>query len=979
MIWFTLGLFVVSFLLTALLTPKPEFENARPDSLDPENFPRATENAPVPLVLGCVPMRGPNTLYYGGYRAVPITEKVKTGLFSSTRVVVGHTYYLTVDLGLCLGPNVGMKQMYIDDVAVTGGTANFQSDETGEVFAEDDTWLIGGGSVISTDYDVLSETGLTEAQINNSDLNFIGGFTGTIGGAGGGAHVSNFSVIFYDSGGGTLVSPDGPAAQSAGSSADGVIDCNINCAIPPGTTDMRINATINPLFPFSQTVTITDIGWEISGVVIQTTYTNVSGDIFEPELYGGVKSGGGHIGDFNFYPGNFDQIVDPAVEALVGTGLVPAYSGTCHIVLVDNNIGESLALRKMHFDLFSYEDNLSNGAFGRAFVGSEDIDLAEALYIIMTNTWRGLSIPASDIDIASFQAASAVLFTEENGGSISVTSPQNGKKVITEILRQIDGIMYQDHASGKIKLKLIRDDYVAGDLTIYDEDEIKAVRNFTKTAWADVRSQVKVSYASRDGDSSKIAIAQNAARAESLGLTTAEISFPFCYDADLANRLAARELAVISVPLFSMSVEFNRSVYNLEPGEVIKISWPKYGLTEVIMRVQKIDIGELLDNKIVVDLVQDVFSSSAVVVATPSGSLFQNAVPTPLTIATQSVLEMPYFFSSNVENPVADGNVEIIPLPVKPQTGSTGFAMISGDTTGDLDITEPNNVQYPTTALFDGAYSRLAGFETGLDAAGFDIDNVSGTLTAATTTEIRTGDAGIVYANGEWFAYEGVTDNGGGSYTLTNVRRALLGTHPVTHADNSRLYVVTADMLGTGLKGDEFVEGSDVYYKILDIVGGSQRSPVNETEQTYSPVSLANRPLRPRNLELDGSRSEVPLNAATNSSVDLTWVSSNREVAQIAFEDDATQTPDQTEQYDLEVWVDGVQDMSLSQANISQSHTLDLSSAVGLEGEIRLYAKRTGGDARSSLYYALYPFTLSVTADNTSITADTTAITADKT
>ena len=63
MIWFTLALFFVSFVVTALLAPKPHIENARPSSLEDVKFPRATENAPVPLVLGRVRMRAPNTLW----------------------------------------------------------------------------------------------------------------------------------------------------------------------------------------------------------------------------------------------------------------------------------------------------------------------------------------------------------------------------------------------------------------------------------------------------------------------------------------------------------------------------------------------------------------------------------------------------------------------------------------------------------------------------------------------------------------------------------------------------------------------------------------------------------------------------------------------------------------------------------------------------------------------------------------------------
>jgi len=47
MVWFTLALFAVSFLLTALLSPAPDVEEARPEGLDPNNFPRESERLPI--------------------------------------------------------------------------------------------------------------------------------------------------------------------------------------------------------------------------------------------------------------------------------------------------------------------------------------------------------------------------------------------------------------------------------------------------------------------------------------------------------------------------------------------------------------------------------------------------------------------------------------------------------------------------------------------------------------------------------------------------------------------------------------------------------------------------------------------------------------------------------------------------------------------------------------------------------------------
>jgi len=1011
MIWFTLALFAVSFVLTALLAPKPELEDARPEGLDSDNFPKATEDAPVPLLLGCAKIKGPNTLWYGNFESVPIKESVKSGLFSSTTVIVGYEYFLSIDLGLCLGPAT-LKEIYIDSVPTEPGVeqtvdVDFEfvnEDGGGNTNWSGSSFNFQSGSVTFTEnygippatsgrgfteFDLVTDLGLSVENIDGGALtweqsigsNFVSGISSD--------NMDLFSrVRFYDGSGNKLTVAEGAAAETAEASYDqgiGIQALTFSVTIPSGARTAEVQVWHTVLFPIFSGQAFGDHRITVTGTNLILTEQNF--DISKPELYGGFKSGGGHVGNVDFYPGTFTQTVNSHVEAAVGAGNVPAYRGICHMVWKNHNIGESASLRGVEFLLASYSNNLGNGNFGAISSGGDDIDPAEAIYEILTNSWRGLGLSADDVDFTTFTAASTTLISEGHGCSLVVSSAQTGKKVITEILRQIDGILYQDTSTGKIKIKLIRDDYTPASLPVYDEDDIVEVTRFSKTAWEDVKSQVKVSFPSRTKDSSIVAIAQNGATANMLGqLRTADVSFPFCYDKNIANQLAARELSVLSTPLFTMQAEFNRNAYNLEPGEVIKISWPEYGLTEVIMRVQKIDIGSLLDGRIVVDMIQDVFAISDVVLAAPEDTSWVDDRPVPETVDTYDIVEMPYFFSNRLEYPVPDGNADVIPFALQPKVESTAYTFLSGGTTGDLSFYEPTAIEYPLTGQLVGIYAENTGFETGLDATGITVDGLTGPNTdtdapgIATTAQLRTGEAGLIYIGGEWLGYEGVTDNLDGSYTLANVRRGLLGTRPLAHADNARVWFLTIDLLGEGSKAGELAEDGTLYFKLLDRVGGTLRSSGSETEQSFALGDIADRPLRPRLLSIDGARTEVPWDASYDPTVNMTWETSNRASSQIAFEDDTDETPDQTEQYDLEVWVDGVQDMSLSDDNITQPYALDVSTASGSVGELRLYSKRTGGDTKRSVYYAKYPFTLSrATMDSTTVTMDDSGTTMDQT
>lgn len=66
---------------------------------------------------------------------------------------------------------------------------------------------------------------------------------------------------------------------------------------------------------------------------------NDSSRISQKNLFGGDDSGGGVVGDFNYYIGTPDQQPDPYLEQNLGTGNVPAYRGVSSFVLKQGYIG----------------------------------------------------------------------------------------------------------------------------------------------------------------------------------------------------------------------------------------------------------------------------------------------------------------------------------------------------------------------------------------------------------------------------------------------------------------------------------------------------------------------------------------------------------------------------------------------------------------------------------------------------------------
>lgn len=162
-LFFTLLAFVALTVLNELMRPKPSIEDARPKGLGDFSFPTATEGRVVPLIWGLELLTGSNVIWYGDLKQEAITEKVKTGLWSSDRITKGFRYHVGVQFALCRGPGVVLKRVLIGDTEVFSGTvaggARFDIDKI-DLYGGDD--LGSGGLQATCDF----EGGTTTQAVN---------------------------------------------------------------------------------------------------------------------------------------------------------------------------------------------------------------------------------------------------------------------------------------------------------------------------------------------------------------------------------------------------------------------------------------------------------------------------------------------------------------------------------------------------------------------------------------------------------------------------------------------------------------------------------------------------------------------------------------------------------------------------------------------------------------------------------------------
>ena len=132
-----LASFIISaifFVVGELLRPKPDFEDAEAVPFEDARLPQTNPERKQGVGWGQYEVTSPHLMDVLEYNVTPIRKKIKTSMFSSTRVVVGNRYLFGVQLGLHKGPLV-LKAIYYDDEEVWSGTSDTTANSPGETHA----------------------------------------------------------------------------------------------------------------------------------------------------------------------------------------------------------------------------------------------------------------------------------------------------------------------------------------------------------------------------------------------------------------------------------------------------------------------------------------------------------------------------------------------------------------------------------------------------------------------------------------------------------------------------------------------------------------------------------------------------------------------------------------------------------------------------------------------------------------------------
>jgi hypothetical protein len=553
--------------------------------------------------------------------------------------------------------------------------------------------------------------------------------------------------------------------------------------------------------------------------------------IDKPKLFGGESEGsnnGGFQATVVVYNGNGTQAADSYLIAK--SGATPAYKNDVHLVFKGLSsggayVGNSASLPEITFDARRCPNQLGVTG-GKHVIDTYDANPVCALYEFMTrpNNQFGAGFSPSQFNTANWIAAANTVYTEGLGISRMFDSTSDVETVIGDYLQLLDGVINISMTTGQFELVLARNDYDPDTIPVFDRDAVVEVVSFKRGSWIDTYNETRLSYIDRTQEFESIPVAaQDGANSSGQAeVRSTTVSIPGLSNPTTANKIVFRELRPISIPLATLTIKVNRSGFGLYGGGVFK--WEDvtdFGVESLIFRVAEVDTGTLGSNVIQITAVQDVFALGSAAYLPPQGTTWIEPVTTQTNIATEALIEQPYFFHQTA-------NHRVFTLAAKPDGAQLAYDLYIRDHTVTATYGDAKQTQVPftPTGVLVSAYTSTAYNVSSqlVVTPGSDMQDLPATVTPE---DIATGK-GLLMIDSEILAYESYTINVSGQYVFNGVWGGLLDTILATHALGNRVWFLS----DIGLDTTNYPSGDTIKSKLTSIASDGTIPIASATEMT---------------------------------------------------------------------------------------------------------------------------------------------------
>ncbi|QJD54461.1 tail protein [Sphingomonas phage Lucius] len=580
--------------------------------------------------------------------------------------------------------------------------------------------------------------------------------------------------------------------------------------------------------------------------------------------------------------------------------------------------GQTLTVRIKNLDSGS-----PCGASGYISVGGLAVDMNPAHIIreCLTDPEWGMGYTDDDIDDVSFTSAADTFYNEGLGVSLLWDKTKKIDDFVSLVQEHVDCALYVSRTTGKFVIKPIRGGYDEATLLHLDESNIVSVDDPTRVAFGELTNSVTVSYWDNStGKDASVTVTDTALVQQQGVVINAPLQYPGFTNARNATIAAQRDLRALSSPLLSCTITADSDAKVLNIGDVFKFSWSRWGLVEVVMRVNGISYGTGRNNRVKISCTQDVFDTdTTVAVVVPEPGWTDPSAP-PSASENELATEAPYY-----ELVQALGQSDIDnKLLTHPEIGYVIAA-----------------ASRPASAINASLYTDND------DGSGYgDVGAMDFAPSGTLTTDITKTQPNFVLSNGEDLeeivigthvqigeelmrvdAIDAVTG-------AVMVGRGVLDTVPQVHSAGDVALFWDAY---AGFDPTEYVEGEEIKAKIIPVSGAGVLPLDAATEHTVEIAGRAARPYAPGDLRINGE--SYIENAFYEGEVSVSWTDRDRlqQTAGVLIDHTAGNIgPEAGTTYRLRVYVDDVLDQEIEPAVSPQLVTPLATGFVRIE----VHAKR---------------------------------------
>lgn len=482
---------------------------------------------------------------------------------------------------------------------------------------------------------------------------------------------------------------------------------------------------------------------------------------------------------------------------------------------------------------------------------------AHILRRLYTDPIIGRGLPADRLDEASWRATADTLYNEGFGLCMKWARTGSVEDFAAEVINHCGAVTYTSRRTGKIVLKLIRDDYGVGGLPLYTPDTgLLGFDDDQSAAQTTGVNEIVVKY---------VDVAQkkdSAVREKNLGAIMAaggvtvseEVSYLGLPTEALARRVARRDLQAKSGYIKRFTVRLDRRGADIMPGGVFRISDSLRGIDSMVLRAGRVEYGTGTDGEITITALQDVFGLPETVYREPEESGYKPPDTSIKPPVDATLFELPYrelvqVMTAAELDVMAPGAGYLHAAARQPTTLSQSFDVLT---------------RVPPADYTEGAAQALF-CPGGRLQAGVDTQETAIVLTGATgLDDVNWGTTALI--GGEVVRIDGVDV---GTSTLT-IARGCLDTIPATHAAGTP--VLCYDGWGADVT-TEYTASVTVNAKLLTNVGDGQMTEDQAPELACTFADRAARPYPPADVTINSVR-VAPAKLA--GSVAIAWVHRNR-------------------------------------------------------------------------------------------------------